>query len=282
MMRLYILLGLLAAACSPGADSDQDDVRGGVKLYALECGRIAAPDIGMFSINGEYDGRSHEFAVTCYLIRHPAGDLIWDAGLPDALHEEEGGVDSGQFRASVPTTLASQLAEIGLTADDIEYFSISHSHFDHVGNSAMFAASAFLIDSDERAYMFRDEARADEQAFAQIAPLEDAETIEFDGDYDVFGDGSVKIIATPGHTPGHASLLVNLKNSGPVLLSGDLYHLIESREKRTVPSFNTDEAQTLESMDRFEALAEETGARVVIQHSQEHFDALPKPPEYLD
>ncbi|VAW07849.1 MBL-fold metallo-hydrolase superfamily, partial [hydrothermal vent metagenome] len=107
-------------------------------------------------------------------------------------------------------------------------------------------------------------------------------TTEFDGDYDVFGDGSVTILATPGHTPGHTSLLVNLKNSGPVLLTGDLYHLLESREKRIVPTFNTDAEETLRSMDRFEALAAETGARVVIQHVLEDMDVMPKAPEYLD
>ena len=121
------------------------------------------------------------------------------------------------------TTLASQLEAVGIAPSDIEYFSISHSHFDHVGNAGLFAEnSTFLIDSDERVYMFRDEAREDE-LFALVAPLETANTIEFEGDYDVFGDGSVVIIATPGHTPGHTSLLVNLSGDESILLSGDLY-----------------------------------------------------------
>ncbi len=146
----------------------------------------------------------------------------------------------------------------------------------------MFAGATFLVDKDERAHMFRDEARADEQSFPLVAPLEDAQTTEFDGDYDVFGDGSVTILATPGHTPGHTSLLVNLKNSGPVLLTGDHYHLLESREKRIVPVFNTDEEETRRSMDRFEALATETGARVVVQHALEDLETMPKAPGYLD
>lgn len=286
MSRAYFLLALLAAACSSGDETNKDASSSSgteaVRLYALECGRIAIQDLASFSSNGAYAGRQHNVVVSCFLIRHPDGDLMWDAGLPDALNAQPDGATSGPFHLTVPTTLESQLAEIGATPEDIEFFSVSHSHFDHVGNAGMFVSSTFLVDSDERTHMFRDEARADAETFGLVAPLEGAETVEFDGDYDVFGDGSAMIIATPGHTPGHTSLLVNLENAGPVLLSGDLYHLIESREKRIVPSFNTDEAQTLESMDKFEALAEETDARVVIQHSEEHFDALPTPPEYLD
>ncbi len=301
-MKNFILIaafGLSAvslAACSPGEKAHEappaEDATAtapapeasdeALRLYAFDCGRIDMLDLGLFSSNGAYAGRQNQAADMCYLIRHPKGDLMWDAGLPDALNENADGVTNGPFHVSVPTTLASQLASIDVAPGDIEYFSISHSHFDHVGNAGMFAGSTFLVDSDERAYMFRDDARADEQSFALVAPLEGAQTTEFDGDYDVFGDGSVMILAMPGHTPGHTSLMVNLENSGPVLLTGDLYHLLESREKRIVPVFNTDEEETLRSMDRFEAFAEETGARVVVQHSLEDMAELPKAPEYLD
>ncbi len=77
-------------------------------------------------------------------------------------------------------------------------------------------------------------------------------------------------------------LLVNLPNAGPVLLTGDMWHLAESRERRLVPSFNTDRAQTLASMDKVEALAAETDARVIRQHVQEDFDALPRFPDALN
>ena len=291
-MRHFLSLPVMAAsalalaACSAPEDSAstgaEDTAAPDVKLYAFDCGRIDLLDLSIFAQDDEFASRQHSAAIMCYLIRHPDGDLMWDAGIPDALSEQEDGVTNGPFHLTVPTTLASQLAGVGVSPDDIEYFSASHSHFDHVGNASMFAASTFLVDADERAFMFRDEARADQETFPLVAPLETAETIEFDGDHDVFGDGSVKIIAAPGHTPGHTVLLVNLPNTGKVLLSGDLYHLLESRERRTVPKFNTSVEDTLASMDMFEALAEETGARVIIQHSMEDFDALPKSPAYLD
>ncbi|GJL93537.1 N-acyl homoserine lactonase family protein [Hyphococcus sp.] len=265
-----------AVAATPAEASEH------VRLYTFDCGHIEMKDLSLFTQGNEYDGRTNSASDMCFLIRHPKGDLLWDAGLPPSLHDLENGFDAGAFHVSVPTTIASQLEAIGLAVADVEYFSISHSHFDHVGAGNEFAAAKFLIDKDERAHMFRDAARADTQTFANYSALENAETVEFDGDYDVFGDGTVTILDMPGHTPGHKSLLLQLDNSGPVLLSGDLYHLQESREHRYVPKFNSNVEDTLASMDRFEQIAADTGARVVIQHVQADYDALPRLPGYLD
>jgi glyoxylase-like metal-dependent hydrolase (beta-lactamase superfamily II) len=106
--------------------------------------------------------------------------------------------------------------------------------------------------------------------------------VQFDDSYDVFGDGSALIVSMPGHTPGHSVLLVNLKNSGPVLLTGDLYHLTEARTNRSVPKFNTDAEETRVSMTKFEELAAASGARVIIQHEAADFGNLPHAPAYID
>jgi len=88
------------------------------------------------------------------------------------------------------------------------------------------------------------------------------------GDRDVFGDGSVIMLSTPGHTPGHHSLLVKLKETGNVLITGDLAHFRENYEGNGVPTFNTDRAQTIASLDRFKKLAANLRATVIIQHDQ--------------
>lgn len=275
------------AACSGGAPENSE--RAGakaaaadLKLYAFNCGEVEMLDLSIFDSGGAYDGMQNSAVNTCYLLRHPKGDLLWDTGLPDALNAVEGGVTNGPFQLQMPKTLIGQLAEIGVGPADIDYLSLSHSHFDHTGNAAVFASATFIVHEAERAYMFRDEARASPQSFDSYAALEGAKTVTFTDEYDVFGDGSVRIIAMPGHTPGHSVLLANLKNSGPVLLTGDLYHLTQARKRRTVPVFNTDADETLRSMDRFEALAAKKDARVVIQHEADDFADLPKPPAYLD
>ena len=247
-----------------------------LKLYALDCGRIEMLDLDIFSVEGAYAGEQNSAVDTCFLIRHPEGDLVWDAGLPDALAEMEDGLTNGPFKVSVPTTLLSQLEALEVPPADVEYFSISHSHFDHTGNSNYFAGSTFIVHEAEREWMF---AQDDTSAFADLA---DAETVTFSDVYDVFGDGSVTIHPTPGHTPGHSVLLIRLENEGPVLLTGDMYHLTRARELKTVPRFNTDIDETRASIEAFEKLAAETGARVIIQHEADDFAELPKPPAYLD
>lgn len=275
----------LAAACSRGEAPDEaasQESPAGVRLYTFDCGRIEMNDLSLFTQGSEYDGQTTYASVMCFLIRHPKGDLLWDAGIPASFHDAPEPVANGPFTMDMPKTIEGQLGEIGLGVEDVDYFSPSHSHFDHIGDAARFAGSTLIVDKDERAYMFRDEARADTETFPLYSALEDAETIEFDGDHDVFGDGTVTILDMPGHTPGHKSLLVKLENTGPVLLSGDLYHLQQSREERLVPKFNTDVEATLASMDRFEEIAKETGARVVIQHVMADYEALPRLPGYLD
>jgi N-acyl homoserine lactone hydrolase len=136
------------------------------------------------------------------------------------------------------------------------------------------------VNPDERAVMFDDETRVT-QAMDDYGALEPANTVLITGDHDVLGDGSVQIIQAPGHTPGHTVLLVRLADAGPILLSGDLWHLAESRAHRRVPPFNTDRAQTLASMDKVEAIVRSTGARVVIQHEADDIAALPRFPDYL-
>ncbi len=102
------------------------------------------------------------------------------------------------------------------------------------------------------------------------------------GDYDVFGDGSVKILNTPGHTPEHQSLLLRLSQNGVIILSGDLFHQKTSYEPLRVPVFNTSRANTIASADRIRALLKNTQGRLIIQHDAHDFEKLPKFPEYLD
>ena len=102
------------------------------------------------------------------------------------------------------------------------------------------------------------------------------------GDHDVFGDGTVRIIAAEGHTPGHQVLFVDLEDTGPVMLSGDLYHFQYSRANRVVPLFNVDAEQTLQSMAKVEALVAETGADFWLQHDASLFDSQQKAPGFYE
>lgn len=271
-----LLLAAVAAATmlsgARGAEAAKAPPKG-IELYAMDCGRLNMPNADMFADDGAYKGVAKAMVVPCYLIRHPKGDLIWDTGLPQG--------DTPAPGASAPT-LIDQLKQLDLTPADIEYLSLSHSHFDHTGNAGKFAASTWIVDPDEKAYAFSEAARKNTKQFAAYSALETSKTVLIEAPtYDVFGDASVVIYQAPGHTPGHTILLVRLKGAGPVLLTGDLWHIAESRSTRRVPRFNTSRADTLKTMDMVETLARETSARVILEHVPEDFDSLPKFPQPL-
>ena len=251
-----------------------------LKLYTLDCGLTEFKDADVFSDTGEYAGKYMALPTPCYLIRHGHDWMLWDTGLSDKLAAEPKGKEIFGGRFSVKRTLASQLAVLGLKPGDIRYVGLSHLHFDHTGNVGLFRSSTFLIAAEEWAA-----AQAKKLPFgvdpASIAPLAKAHIKTFEMDLDVFGDGSVKMLKTPGHTDGHRSLIVTLAKSGPILITGDLYHTRMNYEKGLVPRINQ-RADTLASMDRFAKLRAATNARVVIQHAPEDFAAMPAFPAYLE
>lgn len=256
-----------------------------VSLYKLDCGTIQVSDLDVFSTEGDYAGQTDTFTDTCWLVRHPDGDLLWDLGLPGQLVGQQPFTDP-PFTVSLEADLTTQLAEIGLTPADVEYISISHSHFDHTGQVGQFPGASWIVHEAEYNFMLPDP--AEPGANAAWAALT---ATKFTGEYDVFGDGTVMIVDAVGHTPGHSVLMVTLPERGPIILVGDLYHRTESRELRRVPRFNWDVTNppegvepgslSLAAMDKVEALAEDTGARIVIQHEPDSVADLPDAPEAI-
>lgn len=280
-LSLVLLAAGAFAAPPPAKPAPADDT---VRLYALDCGRLDFKSLGMFSDTGDYDGRPGRIVTPCYLIRHPQGWMLWDAGLGDRLAQSPQGVDilGGLVHEQVPVTLVAQLNVIGLKPADIRVVAFSHLHEDHVGNANLFAKSAtWIINDRELAWAKSDPSplRVDPALFSGA---ESADVKHIDGDFDVFGDGRVIVLKAPGHTPGHQVLLVRLKKAGAVLLAGGLYPLRENRAQKRVPSINVSRADTLATFDRIEKIAANQKARVVAQGDPADFAALPKFPAYLD
>lgn len=252
-----------------------------VKLYTLDCGELVA-DQTPFGSEGEYAGQTADMVVTCFLIRHPNGDLVWDAGLPDAISLLPDGQEIPGGTLTVPVTLQSQLNDLGVPPEEVEYFAFSHSHFDHVGNANLFAGSTILTQQAEVDFMFGLGVEMGIVFAELVEPLRESNIVTYEGDYDVFGDGSVIIVPATGHTPGHAVLRLDLENEGIVWLSGDLYHFIQSREQQIVPAFNFSKPDTLTAMAAIEARIEADNGRLVIQHVPDHRAEMPALPGYLD
>jgi len=277
-LRLALLL-LAAVAAAPLHAAEPVDA---LRLYVFDCGRIQFDDMGMYADTGEYDGQAGELVASCFLIRHPKGDLLWDTGLGDALAELPVGTrtDDGE-RTIVTRTLQSQLREVGVAPDEVEYIAFSHFHWDHTGNANAFAESTWLLSRREVDAM-EGEPRPIGVRRENLAAYKQAKVELIDLDRDVFGDGSVRVLRASGHTAGHQVLMLELPKAGTVILSGDLYHTRGNYENGRVPMFNHSRGETLGSFDRVRRLLENTGGRLVIQHEPKDIAALPKAPAYLE
>ncbi|WP_444995588.1 N-acyl homoserine lactonase family protein [Aliikangiella sp. IMCC44359] len=251
-----------------------------IRLYTLDCGTYHVSDMASFSVKGKYNGEKTTLSNPCFLIRHPKGDLIWDTGLNESLVNKTEGIKNGVWHSMMKTKLTEQLAILKLKPEDIEYLSLSHIHPDHSGNANLFVNSKFIINEQERRYMFSKDISA--MFGDSYNKLENVSTLVFKKQHDVYNDGSVVIQSMPGHTPGSSVLLIRLENSGNLLLTGDLYIHQRGREEQTLFQYNVDQQTIAESRKRFEILAKQENARVIIQHEQKDFRALPLFPEFLN
>ncbi|HLX52421.1 MAG TPA: N-acyl homoserine lactonase family protein [Aquella sp.] len=272
---IYIILGLCFVNLTQAAKSND------VCVYALNCGSIKIHDGAEFSDTGFYSHKPLTLVDPCFLIKHNSDWLLWDLGLGDkyvghAVENTEHGVT-----LSVSVSIVDQLKQLNLTPDDIKYIGVSHFHFDHTGNANLFPNATWLLQ--------RAEYNSLEQNPLPFAVSDDLTKILqpvkktlITGDHDVFGDGSVVMLRTPGHTVGHQSLQLKLQRYGTVILSGDLYHIREAYRYKQVPVFNASRADTLASMARIDAILQNRHGRLIIQHDPRDFAALPKFPKFLD
>lgn len=269
-----LLTGALAclSASAPAQDAPT------IEMWRLDCGTLEISDVESFSDTHLYDGQPKTLTDSCYLIRHGERHLLWDAGLIAAVAGAP--MTQGVYTISIGSTLVEQLAELGLAPGDIDMVGISHRHFDHIGQAASFPQAELLIGSADAQTIA---GGADADAASALAPWfgegATGKLTPVTKDKDIFGDGSVTMLAMPGHTDGHSALLVRLPQTGPVMLTGDLYHFTEQVENRGVPQFNSNRADTLASMDRFDRMAANLGATIVIQHEASHIARLPAFPE---
>jgi N-acyl homoserine lactone hydrolase len=276
-----ILLTILAMAGPAAAQQRKAQAPDSVRLYVFDCGYLNIPDTSNYQLKKEELATTY-MALPCYLVAHPKGTLIWDVGaVPDSSFKPGGGPATLRY-ASAPKALTVQLAEIGYAPADITYLSFSHFHWDHIGNANVFAKATWLVRQLERDVMFSDPPSPRTEP-AHYSALKNSKTVIVTKDeHDVFGDGTVVIKSTPGHSPDHLVLFLKLAKTGPILLSGDLYHYPEERALNRVPTTEFNVAQTVASRAAVEAFLKKTGAQLWIQHDFTANARLQKAPAFYE
>ena len=253
------------------------------RMYVMSCGESRTDDVSSWS-PGVNVGQPRVFSNHCYLIRHAKGWMLWDTGNSDAIAAHPDGVSAagGRLIARMPKTLASQLKEIGLEPADFKYLALSHMHPDHTGNANLFTAATLHMQEAEYDVAFGPDAAKHNFNPATYDKLRGNPVVKLHGDHDVFGDGSVVIKPTPGHTIGHQALLVRLPTTGSVLLSGDLVHFEENWVNKRVPARNFDRDESAKTMRAIEAFLAETGAKLWINHDKAQSEHIRKAPGYIE
>src|SRR5919197_4039562 len=203
-----------------------------VRVYVFDGGKLDGGDPSRFSLKRE-EMAVADMSIAAYLVVHPRGVLMWDSGaLPDKDLNKEGTMTrsrtvlpNGNERfVTTSRKLVSQLAQTGYSPRDVTYLALSHYHYDHTGNANLFANATWLVRQAGRDVMFPDKTNDPTRPDTYSALKTSKTTIIKTDDYDVFGDGTVVLMWTPGHTPGHQVLFVKLAKTGPLVISGDLYH----------------------------------------------------------
>jgi N-acyl homoserine lactone hydrolase len=288
--QLLLLLATPALLGISAAGQQRPAPPQSVRVYLFDCGKLDGGDPARFSLKRE-EMAVADMSVACYLVVHPKGALMWDVGAaPDGDIKPEG--TTKRYRILLPNgnerfvtatrTLKAQLAAAGYTPADINYLALSHYHYDHTANANLFAGATWLVRQVERDVMFPEKPN-DLTRPATYADLRTSKTVIIKtDDYDVFGDGTVVLKLAPGHTPGHQVLFVKLAKTGPVVISGDLYHYPEERKLHRVPTFDVDPAQTAASRAALEAFLKKTGAQLWIQHDLAANAKMKKAPGYYE
>lgn len=262
MKRTIMLAGLCAAAFAAQPALAQD-----MSLTRLDCG-TSGPPIAVnerFSDTFAYGDLKLTFVFSCYLIKHGDQYLLWDTGHSMTAPN-----------VAPKVSIVDQLAKLNLKPEQITYVGISHFHGDHMGQAASFPKSTLLIGKGDWDVLSSPKPPANiNPKFVEPWLTGGGKVDPQPNDKDVFGDGKVVMLYTPGHTPGHHSLLVKLPQMGAVLLTGDLAHFHENYDSNCVPWFNFDRAQSVASIERFKKIAANTKATVIIQHDARDVEKLP-------
>lgn len=246
-----------------------------MRLIPLAVGNV----VTQMSVIDRTEG-SIDLPVVAWLIEHPDGLVLFDAGMHRDLQvsfDRIGQATASRFRPdfSPGEEVSARLTSRGIRPSDITHLVLSHLHFDHAGGTCELPDARIVVQADEW------QAGQDPQLVEwgiynpdDYALGHDVEQVS--GEHDLFGDARIITVPTPGHTVGHQSLRVELE-SGPVVLTGDCVYTETLFDAMAVPAFTKGDARDrqLESMQYLARLRDDHGCRLMFGHDANQFKTLP-------
>jgi len=248
-----------------------------LKLYAFTCGEITGDKAGFL----EGETGKIKVPVPAYLIDHPKGKAVFDTGLNIGLRQDAErllGPLAPLFQCEIPegTDIGARLKAMNVDPGEIRYLVLSHLHFDHCGGNALIPNATLVV--QRREWQVR---HAEKWRFSYRPENYDHghDVIEIDGEYDLYGDGSVVLFPTYGHTPGHQSMRVRLEG-GEIVLAADCCYLRQTLDNLHLPNFAFDREAMIESLLLLRRM-QAGGARIFYGHHPAFWRTVPQAPNAI-
>jgi glyoxylase-like metal-dependent hydrolase (beta-lactamase superfamily II) len=283
-MKTIVKWLVATAAALLAASATAQDMR----LYVFTSGSLGGFPKGALQIGGE--GMIDWAPVSFYVLKHPKGNIIFDTGNNDKTIANAdawwGPLAKGfGLKMTQNDAMAAQLAKIGMTVKDIKYVVVGHMHLDHGGNVQQFPHATLVVQDDEmKAAWWPDVGYSVYYIPGDFNETKGYNLLRLNGDLDLFGDGSFRIIRAAGHTPGSQFAVVRLRKTGAVILTSDTVYLKESLDKNLIPpipgTWNAKEMYT--GYARIRQIRDTENATILYGHDPEVFKATKKAPEYYD
>lgn len=252
-----------------------------MRLYALHCGGDLT-DMATFDPFDENLGTKVYNPYFMYVITHPRGTVLFDSGVHPAMRTDPASrlgdaAASIQVQVTADDHIEKRLATIGMQPSDVDIVVQSHLHFDHAGGLEWLAHAPVLVQRDELEFALNPPVYQRE-IYVQADFDHDLDWQQLDGDHDIFDDGRLVVLSTPGHTRGHQSLMVKL-NSQVVILLADAAYLLTKMRARLLPGILWSPDALIATWDRVEELEREHHALLMTTHDLDYEERVKLAPD---
>ncbi len=246
------------------------------RAYAFHCGGDRS-GMGVYDPIDEDGGRIVYGPYFFFLIEHPSGKVLFDTGVHPKWKGQGSATSSGMaVIVGDEDDVVSRLATLGVQPEDIDHVVVSHLHFDHAGGLQFFPHATIYVQEVELRFAYWP-AVYQRSVYDRDDFDHDLKWRELDGEYDIFGDGAVRILPTPGHTPGHQSLCVELPSRLHVF-AADASYLEAKMRQRRVPGIVWSPDAMVASWWVLEAIERSRGAQLIFTHDLDFMESKPFAP----
>lgn len=264
LIQAAAVFGATLAVTAPVA------AEGDIKLYQVASGEIQM-DKGWLTAMRDV-GKIVKVPVSMFIIDHPRGLTLYDTGnnvaVSDGKCESHWGKLCSAFLAiqKREEVIDKQLEKLGYKVEDVKYVILSHMHLDHAGNMEMFPNATHVVQKEEmKTAWWPEKFQGGAYVLGDFDGARNFKYLQLTGDFDLFGDGSLIVLDTKGHTQGHQSVQVKLKNTGTILLSGDAIYTPEN-EAGVVPGISWNANMSMQSIDRLKMIRDATQGQIWYSH----------------